>query len=267
MTLKRLFSILFALALAGCAAGPGASLSIPAEQVGDAHIPPKPLTGTISKPTGAGPFPAVIVLHTCAGINQNVWDWQTRLNSWGYAVLVLDSFGPRGTTNVCTPSGPTAVRPRDRAGDAVSAALYLQTVPDIDANRIGVVGMSHGGATAALSVQNPFASAHPGLIKASVAYYGTCGNPTQYGGIPLLALAGEADNWGDPAKSCNAFAAGLKAGQPVEVHTYPGVAHSFEAPGPSRTYSGHLLGYDDAAAQDSFTRTHAFLDHWVKGGG
>jgi dienelactone hydrolase len=44
--------------------------------------------------------------------------------------------------------------------------------------------------------QDRYARLHPGLIKAVVDYYGSCDIPELHGNVPLLALAGEADDWG-----------------------------------------------------------------------
>ena len=260
--------VLALLALGGCAAVGGSSVSIPPHQIRTARIPAKPLTGSLVLPGGTGPFPVVIVMHGCGGIGPGQWRWQRRLNEWGYAALVLDSFGPRGVVSVCAPADQPNVTAFDRAGDAISAALFLRGMPRIDGNRIGVIGMSHGGATAARVALRPYGSEIPGLIKASVDYYGGCGNPGQYSGMPLLALAGDADTWGQPASSCQSFGRVLRKGQPFEVHVYPGVAHAFENPDSAeKAMFGHPLGYNAEAAEDSFARVHAFLDRWLRGNG
>jgi dienelactone hydrolase len=251
--------------LAGCSAVTATTLSIPPQQIGSARVPPKPLSGDLALPSGQGPFPLVILLHGCGGISSSMWRWQRRLGGWGYAVLVLDSFGPRGVTNVCATADQPKVRPSDRAGDVLSAALFVRTLPQIDSGRIGVVGLSHGGTTAAWVTHPPFATAYPGLVKAAVDYYGPCGNPGQYGGVPLLALAGDDDDWGQPGANCRAFARGLAAGQPLTVHTYPGVVHAFDNPDTQTAVRfGHRMAYDAAAAEDSVERVRGFLDRWLR---
>jgi dipeptidyl aminopeptidase/acylaminoacyl peptidase len=69
------------------------------------------LTGQLYQPAGEGPFPAVVFLHGCAGIDPVQHHWAHRLQQWGYVVLLVDSFGPRGVTNVCT--GGVALSPVD----------------------------------------------------------------------------------------------------------------------------------------------------------
>src|ERR1700689_4665123 len=75
-------------------AGRGETAAIPWQPVPDARQPATPLTAVLSLPDGKGPFPAVIVLHGCDGIRAQETGWASRLNSWGYAALVVDSFKP-----------------------------------------------------------------------------------------------------------------------------------------------------------------------------
>jgi dienelactone hydrolase len=216
-------------------------------------------------PPGAGPFAVVIVLHGCGGIGVNQKLWATRLNDWGYAAFILDSFGPRGIRSVCSPLAQGNVLASDRAADVISAALWLRGQPGIDPDRIAVLGGSHGGSTAAWVTQEVHEKHYPGLLKASVDYYGTCRNPETHGTVPLLALAGENDDWGNPALTCRTFARKLRADQPFEVYTYPGVVHAFENPRQinlMRT-EGHAMLYDHAAAEDSFQHVRAFLNRWI----
>jgi dienelactone hydrolase len=251
--------------LAGCAAAPSQSLSIPEQQVPGSRVPSRPLSAVLVTPDGPGPFPVVILLHPCTDINTNQTTWADRLRSWGYAVVVLDSFAARGVDNVCADANQALVTPRDRAGDVLSAALYLRTLPKIDGARIAVLGNSHGGSTASWVTRVEYERLYPGLLAASVDYYGSCGKATDHGTVPLLVLSGEADDWVPPA-NCLAFGKQLKPNQPFEIHTYPGVVHAFDDP----SINGlHFVGvykvqYDDAAASDSYDRVRAFLDKWVR---
>jgi dienelactone hydrolase len=249
------------LLLMGCAQ----TIAIPDQRIGVSRVPDKPLSASLVLPDGPGPFPVVILLHGCGGIGGGDWYWARRLTDWGYAALVLDSFSARGVTTVCAPQAQHLVTPQDRVADVLSAALYLRTLPKIDGARIGVLGRSHGGHTAALVTQDRYARLYPGLIEAVVDYYGSCDVPELHGNVPLLALAGEADDWGHPALSCHVLGGKVKPDQPFEIHTYPGVWHAFDNPD-QRTVqvSGHTLAYDAGAADDSIGRVHVFLDTWLR---
>src|SRR5262247_1679511 len=53
------------------------------------------------KPAGAGPFPAIVLMHQCAGLNRAVAAWGRVAVSHGYVVLLVDSLGPRNVKSVC----------------------------------------------------------------------------------------------------------------------------------------------------------------------
>lgn len=266
--IRATWAAVVTLLVAGCA-GQGAPLppapgTVPLTPVATpmARIAPAPIPAVFRAPDGKGPFPAVIILHGCGGRGASQIAWAKRLNAWGYAALIPDSLSPRGVTTVCAPGAQPLVTPRDRAGDVAAAAAWLRARPEIDPARIAVLGQSHGGATAALMVRQTYDFLG---LKAAVDYYGACNEPAAHGAVPLLALAGEADDWGLPAARCAAYGQALAPGKVFELRTYPGVYHAFERPDQGRSINnGHLLQYNQAAAEDSFARTRAFLDRWVK---
>jgi len=186
-------------------------------------------------PSGAGPFPAVVVMHGCDGINANTRRWAERLVGWGYAALIVDSFRFRGLSNVCNRGAmlPASVR----AGDAIAAKNYLRSLPNIAKGRIGLIGFSHGG-WAALAAAGSF--------NAVVAFYPWCN-----GRVPAntLVLIGSADDW-TPSQRCSGGA---------NLKVYSGATHGFDAPRGERTYFGHHMTYDAAAADDAEDRTRRFF--------
>jgi dienelactone hydrolase len=276
--MKHRLPILPLLALlAGCTAsglsgpvagaGPGDLVSIPAQPIADARVAPGPLPGRLVLPDGPGPFPVVILLHGCGGIGKGgqLNAWASRLNDWGYGALIVNSFAPRDVATVCAPAAQHLVTANDRAGDTIDAALFLLTQPRVDPNRIAVIGFSHGGGTAATVTQTQFTAAHPGILKAVVDYYGPCRRPDLHGTVPLLALAGTDDTWGNPARTCTDFGDRLRPDQPFEIVTYPDTVHAFDNQALLlRTENeGHPMQYNAASATDSFARVHAFLDRWM----
>lgn len=235
-------------------ASAGGAISPPPILVRQPRMTAGPLPGILRLPAGKGPLPAVIVPHGCNGPLTRLPDWAHRLNGWDYAVLMPDSMTPRGVRNVCAPADQPKVTAWDRVGDVGAAAAWLRT-RDRPRPYRGVLGLSHGGATAALAMRP----------RAAVDYYGPCFDPRLHGAVPLLVLAGEADDWGDPAKRCRAYGIELRPSQPFEIHTYPDVYHGFDAGPTTKTvYDGHILEYDRAAAEDSFARDRTFLDRQLK---
>ena len=242
------------------ASGSRVAIPVPAERA--PRMPAVPLPAVYAVPPGTGPFPAVVFLHGCNGAGGGWPAWGSRLIAWGYAVVAPDSNRPRGLETVCDPGDQPKITPFDRAGDVGAAAAWLRTRPEIDPNRIAVLGASHGGATAAVATTRPYAGYG---LRAAVDYYGPCMDPSLRGRVPLLVLAGEADDWGEPAKWCRMYGAIPGREQYFELHTYPGVFHAFDSVGlPKTSIMGHTLGYDRDAAEDSFVRVRTFLDRFVK---
>src|SRR5206468_1742098 len=118
-------------------------------------------------PQGAGPFPAVIVMHPCSGVSDNTRRWAGRLVDWGYAALIVDSFRSRGLSNVCGNGG--ALPPAVRAHDAIEAKNYLRSLPNIAKGRIGLIGFSHGANAALAAATLPGAA-----FGAIVVFYPLC---------------------------------------------------------------------------------------------
>jgi len=259
-----------AMCLAGAARASDYVLipSSPIPTAPEARPAPEPLTSRLYLPGHVRRYPLVIVLHGCGGVGNgaNMQRWADRLNDWGYAALILDSFAARHVSSVCPPADQPKVTPVDRAGDVINAAMALSQNPNIDGGRIGVVGLSHGGGTAVAVTQARFETFHPGLIKASVNYYGPCRQPKLHGHTPLLSLNGDADTWGSPAKTCAQFDAQMLPNQPVALHTYPDVVHAFDNEDlTTRRYSiGHPMQYSWEYAPDSFKLTHGFLDRYMR---
>src|SRR5688572_14640867 len=58
--------------------------------------PGAPLRGLFVRPEGKGPFPTIILLHGCDGIQPFQEQWTKDLVALGYVALLVDSHGPRG---------------------------------------------------------------------------------------------------------------------------------------------------------------------------
>jgi dienelactone hydrolase len=230
----------------------GATL-LAACSVARAPFPHEPKTGTVfhsfRQPTGSGPFPAVVLLHTCGGMRSgHTTRWADELARRGYAALVVDSFTPRGGPACSIPTYFPATL--DEVVDDGFAALdHLRSRPDIDARRIGVLGFSYG-ASAALRTSSARYRRGIGGFQAAVAFYPLCISPRPDWSpvaqersnnlhadieVPTLILMGEADDdTPNVAANCaRAAEAFRRAGRPVSIILYPGAGHVFDA-GPSR---------------------------------
>ena len=61
------------------------------------------IQGDLARPDGAGPFPAVVGLHGCAGMHDTTKQrLADDLVARGYVVLLVDSYATRGIVHACT---------------------------------------------------------------------------------------------------------------------------------------------------------------------
>ena len=268
-------ALLSLLVLAGCAAtGNGSSIVTTTLDGTEERIP-----SSLLKPEGAGPFPAIVMLHDCSGLGPKSSGapgrWANELVAHGYVVVVPDSFTTRGYPGgVCTEATPSpGVYTTQRARDAHAALAYLRTLGFVDGARVGVMGGSHGGSTTLIAnMRDGFAAA--------VALYPRCAarmgdwradlTGVYRARAPLLILVGEADDW-TPAEPCRRLAeTAQKAGYPVAIKIYPGALHSFDSSSPPRyvaarvnlnapTGRGATTGGNAAAWADSIREVLAFF--------
>jgi dienelactone hydrolase len=149
----------------------------------------------IVKPTGNGPHPVIIYLHDCGGLPSEVKSndfatqgslaetsrevfWTKRLLSWGYAVMLVDSYGRRGINDTCADAKMSTAR----VADAYGALAYVAKQPWADSQRIGLLGFQTGGYwRIPAPVDTTAFMIGPERFKAAVAfvYSQTCGLKSQ----------------------------------------------------------------------------------------
>lgn len=260
----RLVAIVFALLLAGSASAQ--SVRFPSVAVGNSAAGPE-IGGWLYRPSGAGPFPGLVLAHTCGGVSDHTAMWGKLLSGWGYVVVAPDSFGPRGEKSVC--GRGNVVSGTMRVADVAGALDFLNAQPFVRRGQLGLIGHSHGGWTAVRAVQKTYDLAGRGL-KAAVAYYPSCNARFDRDvAVPLLILIGDKDDW-TLADDCRRLqAAGFARPDLVDVVYYLNAYHSFDNQGRDRTITvangkQHRLAYDPAAASDAEARTRAFLARYLR---
>lgn len=223
-----------------------------------------PIPAVVFRPSGAGPFPALVSLHGCDGPDPaHVWaQW---LQTQGYVVIVPNSLSARRMTTTC---GSQLLTPPSQALDGLGALAYLRGRPDVVATKIGVIGWSHGGAAVLVSASARFIERNRpegGGYQAAIALYPACG-AFQEGKVatPLLMLLGGADDWQPPARCVERGTAAQDAGDPIEFKVYPGATHAFDVPLSDRTrqvpnHGTVHMRYDAGAAADAHSQVQRFL--------
>jgi carboxymethylenebutenolidase len=231
----------------------------PAIEGGMVSFPGEGLTliGYQAKPKDNGPFPAIVVAHENRGLTDYVMDVARRLAKAGYVALAVDQLSKQGGTAKVTdpaqiPGALSAASPDELAGYYLSGIKYLQGLPIVQKERLGMVGFCFGGGMTWLT-----AAKSPDL-KAAVPFYGP--NPPLEG-VPnikaaVLAMYGETDariNAGIPAIE----EAMKKNNKTFEKMVYPGAGHAF--------HNDTGRAYNPNAAEDAWKRTLEWFAKYVKG--
>jgi len=251
-----------AIALAALIGLQSASFAVADELVTFTAAAPRGQTGIdirgyLAKPKGNGPFPAVILLHSCLGLPSNRHAIESALASSGYVALFVDDFATRGLRETCAVNFPEALP------DAYGALAYLSRLPTVDPSRIAAVGFSQGADTALRIASSGAASgfAIPDGLKfrAAAAFYPPCSNvESERLKIPTLILVGSADGV-TPAADCELLA----RNQPgdVKLVVYPRAGHCFDDPvfDGGKSVMGMTLKYDPDAAKRSKQDLGGFL--------
>ena len=257
MKWKLIFTLCMVIvyaALTGCASN-AVFKSLDTNRAGEQQT----LKGELSKPAGDGPFPAVVLLHGSGGPEQRDRVWAGKLKRWGFVTLRVNSFGPRGKSNLSAPGKSHIVQPYRRAKDAYGAKLYLESLHFVNPNRIAVMGWSHGGMSALEAVEINEPSSSP--FQACIAFYPYCKQLFMVNS-PLLVLIGEKDDW-TPANLCKYYIKPKENWPEIVLKVYPDAYHGFDGTTKARIYRGHTIMRNSTAALDSYERVRAFLEKYL----
>jgi carboxymethylenebutenolidase len=205
------------------------------------------MRGYLVQPAGAGPFPAVLVIHENRGLNPYIEDVARRAALEGFLALAPDGLSPVGGYPGNDEDGRTLQAGLDQVKlrtDLYNGARFLKA-HRLSTGKLGVTGFCYGG-----GATNALAIALGADMQAGVPYYGaapaTDGIPRIK--APLLVQLAENDpriNDMYPAFEAAAKAAGVA----YQIHMYPGTQHGF--------HNNSTPRYNEAAAKLSWERTVA----------
>jgi dienelactone hydrolase len=196
-------------------------------------------------------LPVVIVLHGSSGVDSRGEQYSTALNAAGIATLELDLWGARGWV-AGELDRPQAVQ--ETLPDLYGAIKYLSTLPQIDSQKIGVIGFSWGGVMSMLSATQEVNQwlGDDVQIAAHVAHYPLCWgynvvpgyNFYNLTGSPILIQEGTADAYDTPT-SCDTLINSLpeETQSLITLKMYEGATHAWDRLQPAATV------YDPYACQ------------------
>lgn len=212
------------------------------------------MKGYLARPSAAGKYGAVVVIHENRGLNPHIEDVTRRVANAGFIALAPDALSETGGTPADADQARDLIGKLDMTKNLqryIKAFDYLKLRPECNGH-LGCVGFCWGGAMA-----NQLAVHVPDL-KAAVAFYGrqpdAADVPKIKAAVQLhYAALDERVNAGIPAYE----EALKKAGTTYELYMYENAQHAFhnDTAGPR---------YNEAAAKLAWTRTIKFFHDKLK---
>ena len=207
------------------------------------------MRGYLVKPTGEGPFPAVLVVHENRGLNPYIEDVARRLAVEGFLALAPDGLFPIGGYPGNDDDGKVMQKSLDRAKlytDMLNSGKFLKG-HELSTGKLGATGFCYGGA-----VVNKLAVSLGADLEAGVPFYGTAPDLEDIPKIqtPLMMQYAEDDPRvnGTQDGYRKALAANNKD---FVMYTYEGTRHGF--------HNNSTPRYNEAQAKIAWDRTVSFF--------
>lgn len=221
------------------------------------------INGFLGRPAGDGKLPAIIHLHERYGIVQHTKDLAQKFVAAGYVTIVPDLFsrftGNRdalaGGKERCELSDDEVLQDIDRV------VAYLRTLPDVDSNKLAMVGVCQTGR------QPLLVSAKKNYLAAAIVLYGAVYNDDwethplrpepidkllEQVSCPVQGVFGELDNLvpvPNILRLCNTLAQARKS---FDIRIYPDAPHGF--------FNDTMPGrYRPAQTQTAWNQVTSFL--------
>lgn len=219
----------------------------------------------LGRPDGAGPFPAVVMLPACLGLNPELGgDWARMLAAAGYVSIALENVKPRDMKN-CISRGPRNRPWESWIGDAYGALDYLSRQGFVDARRVAVAGFSNGGIILSKYMASDLATPSGHRFKAMISIYAHCNGDGRVGGAPVAGsprvpwlIVNGAEERPEMREPCSQ----LKGRPNVTFHLIPGAYHGWDIPRfvkPVNDPAGNVMLYSEAATRQSHELVLQFL--------
>jgi dienelactone hydrolase len=260
-------------------AGLSSDLTFPAE-ASELSVASRP-SMAIYKPSGEGPFPALVILPSCGGLRSEIADWARRAVARGYVAFVVDPLAQRGLPHACVPGSPANHYRGTK--DAFQALAHLKRFAFVDSDRVGVLGFSWGAMVSLLASSQTFAElfSPERRFAAAVGLYPLCHVDPMQGrpavdfvrpdhDRPALILLGDQDTEA-PAEDCVARLKSLADKQlPVQWHVYSGATHCWDCSSLNNFSKTDFRGvrvvyrFDRDVTEDSARRAFEYFDARLK---
>ena len=224
------------------------------------NAPGLPVKATLTKPDGAGPFPAIVMYPNGGGWPDTPRHWRERFNTWGYVTLEIGD-----ETEI-----PDNMEPPMLVLETIGALKYLREIPYVDGNRVAIMGWDQGAETALWSIDGSgWAGKNKDRFAAAVAIYPPCvlSDVGQFFS-PALIISAELNNFAKPS-ACERLVNSVPQDLIVPIHKIvPGAYHWFDLPRRpsqldlqgSQTYGAITYEYNAKATEAAVDHVRSFLE-------
>jgi carboxymethylenebutenolidase len=217
------------------------------------------ISAYVARPSTPGPHPAVIMIHEFWGLRPDLVGKAAALAEQGYVVIAPDVFRGNSTSWVPRAIFQIITTPEQQVDDDLKAVFdWLAAQPDVQPNKIAIMGFCYGGGTALR-----YSLSNPKLAATAVFYGSTITDPQRLKALPgpFLGGFGGADV-SIPVADVRAMEAALKqAGVPTQISIYDGQPHAFvksieeiNQGGPQQQAWTELLAFLDQSLKTPMTR-------------
>ena len=212
-------------------------------------------------PIGEGPFPVMLFFHGCSGPTlTHEEDWAEFLNANGVAVLAVDSYTGRDIdwNDVCNFEKLT---PWERASDVLATLSYVRDLDQIDSNRIGLMGFSHGAIslwslleyesdqTPPINLENWPDDALDG-VSTVFSFYGGCAGRWTTPVVMVSFLGGE-DRYIDESTCVEYVARNPDRSEFARYEIYANATHTFDHAAPNQANIDAGSRFDPVAVEQA----------------
>lgn len=206
--------------------------------------------GYFVRPTAAGAYPGVVMIHENRGLRPEIRTAAERLASEGYQVLAVDLYGVVMETQEEARAFSPTYDAEKGIENLKAAAAYLR---EQGAPKLASLGWCFGGAQSlALSTSGED-------LDATVIYYGRLTEDRDVLSklnAPVLGIFGDQDQAISTSSVAQFEATLTELNVPTEIHMYPGVGHAFANP------SNPNHAPEETA--DAWQQTLAFLEKTIR---
>jgi carboxymethylenebutenolidase len=225
------------------------------------------LRAVVAVPAGAGPWPAVVLVHEAFGLTDVMRRQVIRVAQAGYIAIMPDLFSDGGARRCLIRTFRAIAAREGRAFDDVEAARRAVVGRDDCTGRVGLLGFCMGGGFALAAASGR----HFDVVSANYGQPPSDLDDALANACPIVGSYGGRDRSmrGAPAKL---EAALTTAGVPHDIKEYPTAGHSFlndadTGPRALRPITRRILGAgpDPVAAADAWKRIERFFGEYLAG--